>query len=270
MIGMQKHLLILRNVGFFVFLWRLISDVGLMKRIFRLVTGRRDGLRRLLPTVFILLCLAPKAFSQSVNALFLKDGSKVTGYVQAMDPAGDVKIRTNDGKILSFPVSDIGNIIWSYREKEPSPGPIYRYGEVFRWKYNDMELSDRNFDRYFDDDLYYTYMGAKNQFNLGGAGLTLGIGCTLLSILYFDPDAERQSNTFYAYAYGANVLICLGCVFSGIGISRLNWVERTFNARQESYDTSFSRIMDSVKLNPSIMLTAHNDLAVGASVSFSF
>ena len=270
MIGMQKHLLILRNVGFFVFLCRLISDVGLMKRIFRLVTGRRDGLRRLLPTVFILLCLAPKAFSQSVNALFLKDGSKVTGYVQAMDPAGDVKIRTSDGKILSFPVSDIENIIWSYREKEPSPGPIYRYGEVFRWKYNDMELSDRNFDRYFDDDLYHTYMGARNQFNLGGAGLTLGIGCTLLSILYFDPDAEKQSDTFYAYAFGANVLVCLGCVFSGIGISRLNWVERTFNARQASYDTSFSRIIDSMKLSPSIMLTAGNDLALGASVSFSF
>ena len=228
-------------------------------------------MKRLLLVMFCLCCGITFCYSQSTNALFLKDGSKVTGLVQEMNPDGDVKIKTGDGKVLDFPRKDIENIIWSYREKDPGPGPVYRYGEIFRWKYNDMELSDANFDRYFDDDLYRTYIGARNQFNLGGAGLTLGIGCTLLSILYFDPDAEKQSGTFYAYAFSADVLICLGCIFSGIGISRLNWVEKTFNARQAGNDASgSSRIINSVKLNPSFMLTAHNGPALGASLSLSF
>lgn len=233
-------------------------------------TNHRSPMKRIMLTALCLFCFFPLAFAQSTNALFLKDGSKVTGYVQAMDPAADVTIRTNDGKMLTFPMKEVDNIIWSYREKEPGPGPIYRYGDVFRWKYNDMELSDRNFERYFDDDLYHTYITARNQFNLGGAGLTLGIGCILLSAIYFDYDSGtgKQSDTFHAYIYSANILICLGSIFTGIGISRLNWVERTFNARQENYDTS--RVINSMKLNPSIMLTSSNDLALGASLTLSF
>ena len=220
-----------------------------------------------------LCCGMTYCHSQSTNALFLKDGRKVTGLVQEMNPDSGVRIRTADGNVLTFPMRDINNIIWSYREKEPGPGPIYRYGETYHWKYNGMELSDANFDRYFDDDLYHTYIGARNQFNIGGAGLTLGIGCTLLSVLYYDRDKDfsHQSGTFYAYAYGADLLICLGSIFSGIGISRLNWVERTFNARQADYDSSHnSRIRNTLQLNPSVMLTASNDLALGASLSLSF
>lgn len=228
-------------------------------------------LKRLAAAALLLLGAVPMAFSQSANAVFLKDGTKIVGYVQDMDPAGSVSILTTDGRTLSYPMSDVGNINWSYRLAEPGPGPLYRYGDVFRWKYNDTELSDRNYDRYFDDDLYYTYISARNQFNLGGASCVVGLGCIAVSAFQFDPEANRQSGAFWAYAAAADVFICLGCVLTGIGISRMNWVERTFNARQAAYDNSFtSRLMDSMRLSPSVMLSAGNDLAIGASVSFSF
>lgn len=231
----------------------------------------RKSLKRLLAAVLLLFGVMPMAFSQSANALFLKDGTKVVGYVQDMDPAGSVSIRTTDGKTLSYPMSEVGNINWSYKLIEPSPGPIYRYGDLFRWKFNNIELSDKNYDRYFDDDLYHTYIGARNQFNLGGACCVIGLGCIAVSAFQFDPESRKQSGAFWAYSAAADAFICLGCVLTGIGISRLNWVERTFNAREAANDNSFtSRIMDSMRLNPSVMLSADNDLAFGASVSFSF
>ena len=241
-----------------------------MERFNHFITVR-SSMKRLLMAALLLFGVMPMAFSQSANAVFLKDGTKVVGYVQDMDPAGSVSIRTTDGQTLSFPMSDVGNINWSYRLVEPGPGPLYRYGDVFRWKYNNMELTDKNYDRYFDDDLYHTYIGGRNQLNLGGASCVIGLGCIIVSAFQFDPESSRQSGAFWAYSAAADAFICLGCVLTGIGISRMNWVERTFNARQAAADNSLtSRIMDSMRLNPSVMLTAHNDLVIGASVSFSF
>ena len=60
------------------------------------------SLKRLLLTAAFLVGLMPMAFSQSANAVFLKDGTKVVGYVQDMDPAGSVSIRTTDGRTLSL------------------------------------------------------------------------------------------------------------------------------------------------------------------------
>ena len=231
----------------------------------------RKSLKRLFVAALLLFGLMPMAFSQSANAVFLKDGTKVVGYVQDMDPAGSVSIRTTDGRTLSYPMSDVGNINWSYKLIEPGPGPVYRYGDVFRWKYNNLELSDKNYDRYFDDDLYHTYIGGRNQLNLGGASCVVGLGCIVISAFQFDPESNKQNSAFWAYSAAADVFIGLGCALTAIGISRMNWVERTFNARQAADDNSFtSRLMDSMRLNPSVMLTADNDLAFGASVSFSF
>lgn len=224
-------------------------------------------MKHLTLSILFLVCFISTAFSQSSNAIYLKDGSRIIGYVQEMEPDGNVRIRTTDGTIQSFPTKEIKNIIWTYKEKEKGPGPIYRYGDTFRWKYNDMELTESNYDRYFDYDLYHTYIGGRNQLNLGGAGLVIGIGCTLLSALHYDSNASKQSNIFYAYAYGADILIGLGCIFTGIGKGRLNWVEKKFNEGQAQDNTSHSsRIINSMKLNPSVMLTAKDDLALGATL----
>ena len=128
---------------------------------------------------------------------------------------------TMDGTMVSVPKASVDEINWSYVMKDPGPGAIYRYGDVFRWKYSNTELTDKNYEKYFDDDLYHTYVGGSNQFNLGGACWLYGITCAVLTVLNFDPKADHQSTAFFAYAGGANALICLGCVFTGIGKARI-------------------------------------------------
>ena len=149
-----------------------------------------------------------------------------------------------------------------------APGAIYRYGDMFRWKHNDTELTDRQYERYFDDELYHTYVGGHNQFNLGGACWMYGMLCLVMTVVEFDPKADSQSGSFYAYIGGANALICLGSVFTGIGKGRLDWVEKTFNSQnaatnEVSYATKF-------KISPSVLMTAQRDIGFGATVSFSF
>ena len=233
--------------------------------------GRID-LKRFLVAGLFLFCLFSSAFSQSANALYLKDGNRVIGHILELDSIGDVKIMTMEGEMVSVSRGDVDDINWSFVIKDPGPGAIYRYGDVFRWRYNDMELSDKNYEKYFDDDLYHTYVGGSNQFNIGGACWLYGVTCLVLTVVSYDPKADKQSAAFFAYAGSANALICLGSVFTGIGKARLNWVERTFNDQNAARNgvTYSSNILNSVKLNPSIMMTAQRDLGFGATLSFTF
>lgn len=234
-------------------------------------TERLLDRKHLLPVCLFLWFFISPAFSQSVNALFLKDGSKVLGLVMGLDSIGGVKIQTTDGSMLSYRTDDIDNIIWSYKQKEPGPGDIYRYADQFRWKYNNMELSDRNYEKYFDVVMYHDYVVGSNQFNIGGAGLVFGVASTMMAALSFDPSSRRQSKTFYAYACSAGVLYCIGGIFTHKGIKRLNNIVKTFNSHEADYVSSnSSTLMDAIMLSPSIMLTDQNDLALGASVSVSF
>lgn len=228
--------------------------------------------RRILLLTLCLLCYMPLAFSQSANALYLKDGSRVIGHILDLDSLGEVRILSMEGTLLSVPKNSVDEINWSYVIKDPGPGAIYRYGDQFRWKYNDMELSDKNYEKYFDDDLYHTYVGGSNQFNLGGACWIYGITCLVMTFVEYDHKADHQSTEFFAYAFGANALICLGSVFTGIGKARMNWVERTFNEQNAERNgvTYSSNLLNSMKLSPSLLMTAQRDLGVGATLSFSF
>lgn len=233
---------------------------------------RRINLKCFLVVVLSLFCFIPVAFSQSANALYLKDGSRIIGYVLELDSVGDVKIQTTAGEMVSVPMNSVDKINWSYEIKDAGPGAIYRYGDTFRWKFNDMELSDKNYEKYFDDDLYRTYVRASNQFNIGGACWLYGVTCAVLTVLSYDPKADKQSTAFFAYAGGANALICLGSVFTAIGKRRLNWVERTFNEQNGERNgvTYSSNILNSMQLSPSVLMTAQRDLGVGATLSFTF
>lgn len=219
-------------------------------------------MKRLLLMVLYLFGLTTMALSQSANAVYLKDGSRVIGYILELDSLGGVRIMTQDGKFYNFSSQDIDDINWSYVIKDPGPGAIYRYGDMFRWKFSDTELSDKNYEKYFDDDLYHTYVSGSNQFNIGGACWLYGITCLVLTVLEFDPKADSQSGRFYLYAGGANALICLGSVFTAIGKRRLDWVARTFNAMNAAdNELSFS---------PSLMVTPQWNLGLGATLSFNF
>ena len=149
-----------------------------------------------------------------------------------------------------------------------APGAIYRYGDTYRWKHNNTELTDRQYERYFDRELYHTYVGGHNQFNIGGACWMYGLLCVVMTVVEFDPKADSQSSSFYGYIVGANTLICLGSVFTGIGKRRLDWVEKTFNSKNAATNELSSS--SKMKLSPSILLTAQRDVGLGATVSFSF
>ena len=226
------------------------------------VAMKSIDLKRFFLVTLFMSCFIPLAFSQSANAVYLKDGSRIIGQILELDSLGGVRIMTQEGLFYNVSGQTIDNINWSYVIKDPGPGAIYRYGDVFRWKFSNTELSDKNYDRYFDDDLYHTYVGGSNQFNIGGACWLYGLTCLVLTVLEFDPKADHQSGRFFAYAGGANALICLGCVFTGIGKRRLDWVERTFNA-QNAADNELS-------LSPSLLMTPQYNLGLGATLSFNF
>ena len=233
---------------------------------------KRIDTKRFLLLTICLFGFVLSVFSQSANALYLKDGRRVIGHIMDLDSLGDVSILTVDGELHYYPAARIDDINWSYVMKDPGPGAIYRYGDVFRWKFSDTELSDKNYERYFDDDLYHTYVSGSNQFNIGGACWLYGVTCLVLTVLEFDPKASSQSGRFYLYAGGANALICLGSVFTAIGKRRLDWVARTFNELNAAdNELSLSSKSNSfIQLSPSVLMTAQRDLGVGATLSFSF
>lgn len=218
------------------------------------------------------LCIAPMAFSQTANALYLKDGRRVIGYVLSLDSLGDVRINTTEGSMQTYPMSQVDKINWSYTIKESPAGAIYRFGDKYRWVRNNLELSDRDYERFFDDELYHTYVGGSNQLNIGGACWLYSFTCAVISVLLIDPKVDKQDSSVYLYAAGANVLACLGGVFTGIGKGRLNWVEKTFNEQNAATNeiSYSSKFQNSFKLNPSILMSAQHDLALGATLSLSF
>lgn len=229
-------------------------------------------MKRCLILLLLSIILVPYAYSQSANAVYLKDGRRVVGYVLNMDSVGDVRIQTTDGRLMTLPASQVDNINWSYEIKESGAGAIYRYADKYRWVRNDLELSDRDYERFFDDDLYHTYVGGSNQFNIGGACWLYSFTCAVIAIMNIDYKSRKQDNSVYIYAAGANVLACLGGVFTGIGKGRLNWVEKTFNEQNAATnEVSYtSKYRNSFKLNPSILMSAQHDLALGATLSLSF
>lgn len=231
----------------------------------------RNG-RRCMAFALFLLCSISFAFSQTANALYLKDGRRIIGHVMNLDSVGLVSIRTSEGDLVSVPTANVDRINWSYVIKQTGAGAIYRYADKYRWVHNNVELTDRDYERFFDADLYHAYITGSNLFNIGGACWLYSVACLAFAICSFDIESNQQSATFFAYAGGAGVLACLGGVFTHLGKKRLDWVERTFNSQNSfsSGNSNSSNILNTLKLNPSVMLTARNDLALGATLSLSF
>ena len=84
----------------------------------------------------------------------------------------------------------------------------------------------------------------------------------VILLLFLCIVSKKKPDRKYWILVGANALICLGCVFTGIGKRRLDWVEKTFNA-QNAADNELS-------LSPSLLMTPQYNLGLGATLSFSF
>lgn len=229
--------------------------------------------KRYLAVALFLLCSISFAFSQTTaNALYLKDGTRIIGHVIELDSVSNVTIQTTLGDLVSVPMADVDKINWSYVMKQTGAGSIYRFADKYRWAHNGVELSDRDYERFFDVDLYHEYITGSNLFNIGGGCWLYSVSCLAFAISAIDLEASQQSAAFYAYTGGAVVLACLGSVFTYMGKKRLNWVERTFNSQNSfsSENTNSSNILNTLKLNPSVMFSARHDLALGATLSLSF
>lgn len=148
---------------------------------------------------------------------------------------------------------------------------IDRHGDSYYWVDNNVKLTDDECHSILDMELYSTYKSAQKQFNKGKGWLTLGLVCAgsaVATLVIASQDNMRyEDRVLYAnmatiLEFGADVGICLGCVFRGIGKGRMEWVKDTYN---EGKSTA-SR----VGLSPSLMLTAQRDIGLGATLSFSF
>lgn len=214
------------------------------------------------------------SYAQS-DVLFLKNGSIIKGSVQEMDPSNGIKIQTSDGSVFVYSMADVDHVSKDSKTLNGVPsvnlyGEIERYKSEFRWKGTHKFLTEEEYSSIFNEDLYDTFKGAHKQFNVGRTFMTLGLGClvvTCLSLYGASQDdtkqaAEEDLAIAQLFAYGADIGICLGCIFKGIGKGRLNWIENTYNSGK-SYSTK-------LEISPSLMMTAQRDFGFGASISISF
>jgi hypothetical protein len=147
---------------------------------------------------------------------------------------------------------------------------IDRRKGFYYWEDNNMQLTEEECASIFNDELYDTYLSAQRQFSVGRGLLIAGLACAGATVvtLYGASNApsedvfERNYNMAVLFAEIADVGICLGCVFKGIGKGRLEWVKNTYNTGR--YQTS------TLKFAPSVMMTAQNELGFGASLKFTF
>lgn len=231
-------------------------------------------LKRLLVFAITFFCLASNVFAQS-DVLYLKNGSKIKGSVVEMDPTNGVKIQTSDGSLFVYSMSDVDRITKedsnnAMSDKVSEYGLIGRKGVDFYWRDSGKNLTRREYETILDGELLNTFNGAQKQFKTGSTFLGLGLGCLAITVisLYSASSAATEedfdSNVAMAqvFAFGADLGICLGCIFRGIGNGRLNWVKDTYNSGR-SYSST-------INFAPSLMMTAQRDMGVGASMVLTF
>ena len=152
---------------------------------------------------------------------------------------------------------------------------IDRHGGNYFWLDNGENLTDIEYASILmDGNLYETFRSAQKQFNTGKGLLYMGLIClgasvfTLSTAMGEDINGntiitnENCADLAVVLAYGADIGICLGCIFKGIGKGRLEWVKDTYN--------SGKNVSSRISLSPSLMMTAQRDMGYGATLSLSF
>ena len=226
--------------------------------------------------LFTFFSFALLSYAQS-DVLYLKNGSIIKGSVLEMDPSSGVKIQTSDGSLFVYSLSDVDHVSKDNVTKgDNGIAKVKAYGQIerdkgnFYWKDTRKNLTSEEYAMILDDELYDTFQSAHRQFNTGRTFMGIGLGCLAVACISIVAGANESTKQAMEedfaiaqlFAYGADVGICLGCVFKGIGKGRLNWVKNTYNSGK-----SFS---SNIQLSPSLMMTAQRDYGFGATVSLSF
>lgn len=231
--------------------------------------------RLLLLNVLVMMVLAVSG--QTVDVVYLKNGSVIRGSVTEMDQ-DQVKVSSPEGGVYTFPKSEVERM-----EMETAQSLAYRSddrllekkGGDLRWEGTSVPIADIELSSVLGDDLYDTYQSAHRQVSRGNTFLVCGgvcVGAAIAGMFSYGNQlsidgketgtSETIANLSMLLAYTADVFMALGCVYRGIGNGRLRWVRDTYNGRGEP--------SASMSFHPSVMLSSDNDLALGASVSIRF
>lgn len=254
-------------------------------------------LKRLLLVITTLVFTAVM-YAQSVDVLYLKNGSRIKGSVVEMNPDSGVKIETSDGSLFVYPMSDVDHVSKESATQSnsfsaiPAGRKIDRHRGNFYWEDSGKNLSSEEYSLILDDNLYTTFYSARQQYKSGRGLIFSGLifivaaavaydsylssGYYLNYVQYYD---DSKLGTFYVMSAAADVCFATGFIFKGIGKGRMEWVKNTYNygdntnipidqrtklgGRQTFYSST-------LKLNPSLLMTAQRDLGLGASMVLTF
>ena len=239
-------------------------------------------MKRFLSFSLFLVCMISISYAQDI--VYLTDGSFIQGTVVEIDPTNSVKIETLDGKISVIAISKvehIGKEDYINDQKEISISnsnrKIDRRGGEYYWDDNGEKLTLDEYTSALDGDLYITFRSAQKQFSNGNSLLFGGVALAataclfyysylstahvdaISGIAYFD---QSKYTGFQLSAWGADICLCTGFIFRGIGKGRLEWVKNTYNSGRNTASRA--------TLSPSLMMTAQRDMGLGATLSFSF
>ncbi len=243
-------------------------------------------MKRLATLSLLLICMY-MAHAQN-DVLYMNNGSVIKGSFLELIPDQTLKFQTNDGSVFVFPmdqVSKMEKVKIATVEGIPTARPdtrtiAKRDGELY-WSDNTYNTPEelRNI---LGTELFETMSSATRQVRKGNKCMFAGVICAagtiymigsafniLASIDYSTtPSAdENRANRFLTgaqvLAIPADALICLGCIFRGIGNKRLDWVRQTYNRLPVQKSAKFS-------LNPSMSFSPQNDLAFGGTMTISF
>lgn len=251
----------------------------------------------------LLLIITTLAFSavmyvQSVDVLYLKNGSRIKGSVVEMDPNSGVKIETSDGSLFVYPMSDVEHVSKENTTQGntfsaiPAERKIDRHRGNFYWEDTGNNLSSQEYSLILDDNLYATFYSARQQYKSGRGLIFSGLlftvaavvaynsylssGYYLNNVQYYD---DSKLGTFYVMSAAADVCFATGFIFKGIGKGRMEWVKNTYNygdisnipidqrTKQGGRQTFYS---STLQLSPSLLMTAQRDLGLGASAVLIF
>ena len=204
--------------------------------------------------LFIGLLFGATLLAQSANdVVYLKNGNVIKGTISNVIPDETVTIQAHDGSVLVLNISEVTNISREEYSVEDisflswASDTLTRKGT--RLFIGDRELSDNEIQELFSNDMYETYFGGSTQLKTGNICFIVGlvsIGATLGALFAARNVYEKGDNSFYHWKsyyhkgdilYGIAILSgiqmyvlpIVGCVFRGVGNSRLREVVDEYN-----------------------------------------
>lgn len=225
-------------------------------------------MKRTIITCLLALCVMA-SFAKSNNLLYLKNGSIIKCNIVEMNPDENIKVQTSDGSLFVFDMFQVEKIeqlldLEQTQHSKTDSRLIYKKKSYLTFD-NGIQIPNVELLTILGDKLYKTYRSAHSQVNKGNNCLFIGLGLTGLTIVTasLSVDFPNLIPISVLSAIGADALICVGCVFRGIGNGRLRAVAHNYNSLPVSNTGTLS-------LQPSMLLSPQKDLAFGATMKLNF